>query len=198
MTGKYIWMMLFAACVSLTAACGNGSAVYEISGSAESGSGPEVTGESVEADSAEKTEAGTVFVYVCGAVCRPGVYELPSGSRVYEAVAAAGGMTEEADERSLNQAELLADGQQITVCTREEAASLPVPSGSGGAADGRINLNTATREQLMTLPGIGEVRADAILAYREQNGRFDSVEEIQQVEGIKGKVFEKIRDQIEV
>lgn len=138
-----------------------------------------------------------IFVYVCGAVREPGVYELPAGSRVYEAVAAAGGMTEQADEKSLNQAGVLEDGQQITVYTAEEAAALPVQDGTGTSGE-KVNLNTASRDALMTLPGIGEAKADAILAYRDEHGGFKSTEEIQQVEGIKEKVFEKIKDQIEV
>ena len=141
--------------------------------------------------------SGSVFVYVCGAVHAPGVYELPDGSRVFEALEAAGGLTEEADEKCLNQAELLRDGQQITVYTEEEAELIPSATGET-AGTGKINLNTAGKESLMTLPGIGEAKAEAILQYREKNGCFLNIEEIMQIEGIKEKVFEKIKDLIEV
>lgn len=154
------------------------------------------------------------YVYVCGAVNAPGVYELPTGSRVYEAIAMAGGMTGEADGRSLNQAAQVADGQQITVYTREETEKLQkngssaamagqagesggnLSSGESGKA--KVNINTAGREELMTLHGIGAARADAILAYREQHGAFSRIEDIMNVEGIKEKAFAKIRDDIVV
>lgn len=142
----------------------------------------------------------SVCVYVCGAVNAPGVYELPAGSRIYEALEAAGGLQEGADEKSLNQAELLQDGQQITVYTLEETEA-----GRGGPAseepageNEKVNLNTAGKELLMSLPGIGEAKAEAILNYREKNGKFSEIEELKNIEGIKEKVFEKIRDLIKV
>lgn len=200
MISKYIEAMLLTVCVSLSAACGRENAVYETAVSSETeagtdGSQDETAGQG--SDGAGLPGPQVIFVYVCGAVREPGVYELPAGSRVYEAVAAAGGMTEQADEKSLNQAGVLEDGQQITVYTAEEAATLPVQDGTG-TSGGKVNLNTASRDALRTLPGIGEAKADAILAYRDEHGGFKSTEEIQQVEGIKEKVFEKIKDQIEV
>ena len=146
----------------------------------------------------EETVPTSVWIYVCGAVNEPGVYELPQGSRVYEAIALAGGLTEEADTRALNQAALLTDGEQITVLTEEETAGAVLPESPSGAQSTRINLNTATREELMTLTGIGEARAAAILAYRETHGPFRAIEEIMNVEGIKEKGFEKIKEDIEV
>lgn len=176
-----------------------------------------------EADEAAGKDAGPLYVYVCGAVERPGVYELPQGSRVYQAIEAAGGLTQDAEGKCLNQAEPLEDGSQITVYTREEAEkfSLTDPSavksqntGTGGetAVSGspsgnedagaqetsKVNLNTATKEELMTLPGIGESRADDIIAYRQTSGGFSSIEDIQNISGIKEKAFAKIRDYIEV
>ena len=188
------------------AGCGRDAAVsYELEPAADKtaegtpDTEGEAAGESREPaeEQGEEEEPLSVFVYVCGAVQKPGVYELPAGSRVYEALAAAGGLTEEADEKSLNQAELLRDGSQITVYTKEEASSLPAPAGET-AGSGKVNLNTAGKELLTTLPGIGDAKADAILQYREENGGFSSIEEIMQIEGIKEKVFEKIRDLIEV
>ena len=184
------------------AGCGRDAAVsYELEPTAERtpDTEGEAAGESREPaeEQGEEDESLSVFVYVCGAVQKPGVYELPAGSRVYEALEAAGGLMEEADEKSLNQAELLRDGSQITVYTKEEASSLPASAGET-AGSGKVNLNTAGKELLTTLPGIGDAKADAILQYREENGGFSSIEEIMQIEGIKEKVFEKIRDLIEV
>ena len=183
----------------------------------------EADGASSEADdvSGEARAAGVgnstsemCYVYVCGAVNAPGVYELPTGSRVYEAIAMAGGMTGEADGRSLNQAAQVADGQQITVYTKEEAEKLPKNGSGAGTAEqsagsgedlsaggtrkAKVNINTAGREELMTLHGIGAARADAILAYREKHGSFSRIEDIMNVEGIKEKAFAKIRDDIVV
>ena len=155
-----------------------------------------------------KEQTGTIWVYVSGAVCQPGVYELPEGSRLFEALERAGGMTETADPDFLNQAELLVDGVQIKVPTKEEVASgiaekaAPDNPGtsaeSGGAPGGKVNLNTATKEELMTLPGIGEAKADSILTYRESAGGFQSIEQIKEIEGIKDGVFEKIKELIAV
>lgn len=141
-----------------------------------------------------------------GAVCTPGVYELPEGSRLFEALERAGGMTEAADQSFLNQAELLTDGVQIQVPTKEEVASgiaaeantSGAPGESGKTSQGKVNLNTATKEELMTLPGIGEAKADSILTYRESAGGFQSIEQIKEIEGIKDGVFEKIKERITV
>ncbi len=193
MKRKYVCVLFAALCLGLFSACEGEQPVYEIT-AVSSGSGE---GEASRKLSEEPEEPGTVFVYVCGAVRTPGVYELPSGSRVFAAVEAAGGMTGQADARSLNQAEILKDGQQITVYTVEETAALPA-EGPGPASGGKVNLNTASMEALMTLPGIGEAKAQAIIDYREEHGDFQTPEEIQQVEGIKEKVYQKISEQIEV
>lgn len=140
-----------------------------------------------------------IFVYVCGEVGSPGVYELPADSRVYEAVNAAGGMKETAAVSYLNQAEKVSDGQKIYVPSQEEAAGQDVNAqGTGEMNDGRVNLNTASKEELMSLSGIGEVRAEAIVRYREEKGGFTSVEELKEIEGIKDGVFNKIKDQVKV
>ena len=111
-------------------------------------------------------------------------------------------MTEAADQSFLNQAELLTDGVQIQVPTKEEVASgiaaeantSGAPGESGKTSQGKVNLNTATKEELMTLPGIGEAKADSILTYRESAGGFQSIEQIKEIEGIKDGVFEKIKN----
>ena len=151
----------------------------------------------------EKQTAQVCYVHVCGAVHVPGVYALAEGSRVYEALLLAGGLTEEASERSVNQAELIQDGQMIFVPTTEEAefgvAAGAVSAGvAAGTADGRVNLNTASVSELMTLPGIGQAKAESIVAYREKNGAFSSVEEIMQVDGIKEGLYTRIKDKIRV
>ena len=140
-----------------------------------------------------------IYVQILGAVQKPGVYELPEGSRVFQAVELAGGLTEEADENSLNQAEVLEDGQMIQVLTTEEAESrqAALPDGKQ-EKDGKINLNTATREELLTLSGIGEAKADSILAWREAHGSFAQIEDLMKIEGIKEGVFSKIKDYVKV
>ena len=146
----------------------------------------------------------TIFVDVCGAVQQPGVYELPAGSRIFQAIALAGGLTEEAESRLINQAEVLTDGQQIRIYTREESEKQEIAAAAGqnagvqGAAGAKINLNLADKNVLMTLPGIGEAKAEAILAYRQEKGGFSSVEELMQVEGIKDKLYEKLKDKVTV
>lgn len=164
---------------------------------------PEVPDEE-ETSSDEKEEedlAGQlhIYVHVCGEVRAPGVYELPQGSRVYEAIEAAGGMAEEASPAYLNQAEKLEDGQQIYVPSAQEAESAAAGMQVGPEEDdGKIDLNTASKEELMTLSGIGEVKAEAVIRYREEKGGFTSVEELKEIEGIKDGVFNKVKDQIKV
>lgn len=157
------------------------------------------------------TENTVIYVDVTGAVRAPGVYTLPAGSRVFEAIALAGGAREDASLENLNQAGILQDGQQIRVYTEEEAAqmaqqgslpSLPGAEKAAGQEEGqeasKVNINTAGKEELMTLTGIGETRAEAILAYRQETGGFQAPEDLMQVEGIKEKTFEKLKDQITV
>lgn len=147
-------------------------------------------------DTPETEDAATICVYVCGQVANPGVYELPAQSRIGQAVEAAGGMTEEAATTWLNLAERMTDGQKIEVPSREQAEELLEEA--TGQESGLVNLNTATAEQLMTLRGIGESKAEDILSYREQHGGFGTIEELMQIPGIKERVFEKIKDQITV
>lgn len=146
------------------------------------------------------TDGGKIWVYVCGQVASPGVYELPEDSRIYEAVESAGGILEQGAAESVNLAEKASDGQRIYIPSKEEAAAMPAePLGegsSGGVGDERVNLNTADKEELMTLTGIGETRAEAILTYREENGSFHSPEDIMNVQGIKEGIYEKIKEQI--
>ena len=175
----------------------------------------------------------TLTVHVCGAVREEGVYELPSGSRVRDAVEAAGGFTGEADSSYLNLAQELQDAWQIRVPTREEAEALragsppsmlygagasasegsvfgetdgngasskPRNTGNGSGQDGtaKVNLNTASKEELMAIPGIGETKAGRILEYREKNGPFEKIEDLMKVPGIKDASFQKLREYVTV
>lgn len=174
------------------------------SGSSSPTGGGNAAGESAGTGSA----APSLMVHVCGEVLSPGVYEFPEGSRIYEAVEAAGGFTEEAAPEAVNLAALLQDGVQIRIYSKEEAQTLPAGSaawaGNGTGiktseeTSGLINLNTATREELMTLSGIGESRAEDIIRYREENGGFRKIEDIMKVPGIKEAGFQKIKDRITV
>lgn len=148
--------------------------------------------ENVSVDTDE--ESGKIYVHVCGEVKNPGVYELDSGSRIFEAIEAAGGMTNKIAENAINQAQLLSDGQQVYVPSREEIQN---QNDEPAIMDnGKVNINKASKEELMTLSGVGEAKADAIIRYREENGNFKSIEEIMEIEGIKEGVFRKIEDQI--
>lgn len=147
---------------------------------------------------------GTIYVQVSGAVAQPGVYQLPEGSRIFEVIELAGGVTEDADVTSVNQAQLLSDGQLIYMyAVGEEGAEGAATEAAGEKTpetenDDRVNINTATAEQLMTLPGIGQSKAESIISFREEHGAFCSVEEIMNIEGIKEGVFSKIKDRIKV
>ncbi len=146
------------------------------------------------------TQEVYVCVYVCGAVGSPGVYEVPEGSRLYEVVELAGGMLEEADEVYLNLAREVKDGEQIVILTTEQTLDL---DGSVRTEDtermkGFVNINTASVEELTTLSGIGESRAEAIVEYRESHGDFQTIDAIMQVSGIKEALFAKIKDKITV
>ena len=150
--------------------------------------------ETVSEEEVSETEGGTgtIFVYVCGAVQEEGVYELPAGSRVYEAVQLAGGFRGDAATSAVNQAEVLTDEARLYVPTLAEALA------EKSEEDGKVNINTATKEELMSLPGVGESRAESIVKYREEVGAFRSIEDIMSVSGIKEGLFTKIKDLIKI
>ncbi|NHN44883.1 ComEA family DNA-binding protein [Chryseoglobus frigidaquae] len=158
-------------------------------------------------------EPPVVVLHVLGAVVEPGIVELPPGSRVVDAIAAAGGPTDEADLAAVNLARVVVDGEQLRLPAVGEAPAAGVPgagpgSGSGGAgpgsgsasvaADGRININTADAAGLEQLPGVGPAIAARIIAWREQNGPFRSVDELTAVSGIGEKTLDGLRDQATV
>ena len=174
-----------------------GSAIsgYHSDTGADGGNGTTEQKETLKSDQ-------TVQVYVCGEVAAPGVYQLKDGMRICDAVEAAGGLTKAASREYWNLAEKLSDGQMIYFPTEEEARERKASAEAAGAtveeSDGRIDINTADAAQLVTIPGIGETRAAAILAYREKNGPFAKVEDIMQVSGIKSALFEKMKDYITI
>ena len=174
-----------------------------------------------ELSDASSEETKTLVVHICGAVSAPGVYELPAGSRIIDAVEAGGGFLPEADEACCNLAEEIVDGCQIYIMTKSESCAdgqtekkagiqtspdsdmqttdRNVRSNSATALEnGLVNLNTADVAALMTLPGIGESRAKAIISYREQHGAFAQIEDIMKISGIKQAAFSKIKDKITV
>lgn len=183
-----------AMCV-ITTASGCGSYNAEITWEIEESS----VSEEADMESAKTPEeADMICVYVGGAVSDSGVYLLPQGSRLYEAIEAAGGMTEGADPYYLNQAKVLEDAEQIIVLTTQEVQERKQQIQHEEEEAGLVNINTADVTQLMQLNGIGQSRAEAIVAYREQCGQFKQIEDIQQVTGIKAGLYEKIKDKITV
>lgn len=174
-----------------------------------------------ELSDASSEEAKTLVVHICGAVSAPGVYELPAGSRIIDAVEAGGGFLTEADEACCNLAEEIVDGCQIYIMTKTESCADGQTEKKAGIQtspdsdmqttdrnvrsnstpdleNGLVNLNTADVAALMTLPGIGESRAKAIISYREQHGAFAKIEDIMKISGIKQAAFSKIKDKITV
>ena len=203
------------------------TADQDISSEKEGSEGTEETGDRKAAGNIQEignADAGSgsmehIFVYVCGAVNTPGVYELEAGARLYDAIARAGGVREDGAEESINQAQAVSDGERLYIPTDEEVrqgldayllsgsaggdaaagSQSAVPGGpSGSSAGGKVNINTASREELKTLNGIGDTRAGSIVVYRESNGPFGSIEDLMKVEGIKEGVFNKLKDDITV
>jgi len=155
------------------------------------------------ASAAEPVAPAAVLVHVLGAVARPGLYELAEGDRVVDAVAAAGGFTEEADQAALNLAQVLADAQQVQVPKVGEAPPAPAAgaapgAAAGSAAGGLVNLNSADLAALDTLPRVGPSTAQKILDWRESNGPFTSVDDLLAVSGIGEATLEGLRDLVTV
>lgn len=203
MNHRKVYICITMIIVLTLVGCGGASQVYLESSSQETVASEQVAIEETETETDTKESDSLCYVYVCGAVEQPGVYLLQSGDRVYEAITLAGGLTEDAAGNALNQAEPVSDGQMIQVPTKEEAAF----SDAGESAqepdrmqteDGKININTASAEMLMTLPGVGQSKAESIIAYREEKGTFSSIEAIKNVNGIKDGVYNQIKDKITV
>ena len=143
---------------------------------------------------------GKIYIHIIGAVKKPGVYIFDENPRVIEVVECAGGFTKDARKSEINQAEILEDGCQIRIESKKDKKKENT-GGDSAEQDSdseRVNINTATKEELMTLTGIGEAKAMSIIEYRETNGKFGKIEDVMNIAGIKDGVFEKIRDQIKV
>lgn len=202
---------------------GTGSTYGDDSNTANPNDGSPVGG---DAEGTQETEP-PCYVHICGEVVSPGVYELEAGSRIFQAVEAAGGFTENAAAEYLNMAELVGDGMKIvvpdirvldeaSVCGTAAGGAAAVGITDGGSFEGRslnngkpvdqgagtekqkVNINTAPKEELMTLKGIGESKAEDIIAYRESHGGFSKIEDIMKISGIKNAAFDKIKDDITV
>ena len=188
MTKKFIKVLCFSCICLLAAACGEKENVYfqsetSVAETQRSEAVPETDDTQISEENGIQTEK--CFVYICGAVNTPGVYEVTQNARLYEVIEAAGGLTEE---------EAAKDGLEEA----GERTETGVDGETAQDSDGRIDLNLATAAELMTLSGIGQTKADSIIRYREKNGSFSSVEEIKQVEGIKEGVYNRIKDHIKV
>ena len=137
----------------------------------------------------------TIQIYICGAVQYPGVVTLPIGSRVIDALELAGGMTQEASQFAVNLATIVTDGEKVYIPTVEEET---VNYLAIAEDDGLVNINTATASELCTLSGIGDSRAQDIIAYRQEHGPFLTIEDIKNVSGIKDTIYNKNKDDIKV
>ena len=149
----------------------------------------------------EPLEQDLITVDVKGAVKSPGIYDLPVGSRVNDAVQKAGGLTEQADSKSLNLAQKVSDEALVYVPAKgEESASEKTGSGapSSTSKDKKVNLNKASMEELKQVKGLGGKRAQDIIDHRETNGKFKSVDELKKVSGIGAKTIEKLKDYVTV
>ncbi|HUC00221.1 MAG TPA: ComEA family DNA-binding protein [Solirubrobacterales bacterium] len=159
-------------------------------GAAESGSEGEAGGFTISG------QAGDLVVDVTGAVARPGVYRMPAGSRVNDAVLRAGGATGRAELEAVNLAARLADGQQVVVPERAPGGGVAAASGTGDEA-GPISLGTATVEELDTIDGIGPVTAEDIVQFREEHGGLASVDQLDQISGIGPATMESLRARLQ-
>jgi general secretion pathway protein K len=157
--------------------------------------------EEVEPAEAKPIEPELFMVDVKGEVHAPGVYELPTDGRVKDAIAMAEGLTDEANELAINFAQKVEDQMVIYVPHEDDDSGLPENTTTGaGEASGAtvININTASEQELMTLSGIGQAKAQQIIQYREENGLFDTSEDLMNVSGIGEKSFETLKDSIKV
>ncbi|MDO5291339.1 MAG: helix-hairpin-helix domain-containing protein [bacterium] len=159
-----------------------------------------------------KATLDDIYVYVCGQVKKPGVYTVKPGARVNDVVKKAGGLTKDAYSEGVNLAKIVTDEEQLYIPSKEEAesgtysASSADKSGQTKESDskqsqssgttGKININTASKEELKSLPGIGDSKAESIISYRETNGSFATVEDLMKITGIKSGVFTKIKEYI--
>jgi competence protein ComEA len=151
------------------------------------------------ATTAPVASGDVLYVHVLGAVHRPGLYALDAGDRVVDAIAAAGGTTDAADPAGVNLARFVSDGEQLLVPAVGEAPPDGAPGSASGPGSGDlVDLNTAEEATLDELPGIGPALADRIVAWRDEHGRFASVDDLLEVSGIGESVLERLRDLVRV
>jgi competence protein ComEA len=170
----------------LLTGCGRETAVEDVFSSKE---GKETVSEEARTDT-------KWYVQIDGAVKKPGVYPVDDNTRVFEVIELAGGVTKNACLTGVNQAEKVTDAQQIHVYTKKEMRKNEKKECESSSEDGKVNLNVADKQLLLTLPGIGESKADLIIQYREDNGKFSKIEDIMKIQGIKEGVFRKIKNLI--
>lgn len=209
MVKKLLYSILLSICMVVgICGCGNDTAQYVNSEDNTELDAEKLPEPETEASTEEKN-LPMIYVYVCGAVNTPGVYTMQEGSRICDLFETAGGLTKDAADSYWNQARILVDGEMIYVPTRKEAEERTVEERAAAGSitgitatdnkeDGKVNLNTASKEELMTLPGIGEARALAILSYRQENGGFSSIEDLKKIAGIKDGIFSRIKDYIRI
>lgn len=193
--------------IFMSSGCGSDHVSYEPAGVTD-GTDAQVTEQQTDESSATSENTGYVYVYVCGAVKQEGVYRLPEGSRINDALILAGGLTEDAASGVLNLAEPVQDGQKLYFPTKDELADQQNALRDGAYTDSqidssgeqtqKIDINTADKEQLMTLSGIGEAKAESIIRYRAEHGNFAQIEDITNVDGIGESLFQKIKEYIYV
>ncbi len=208
-----ILTVLFLLCLNLFTGCNQGNKAevtgsYDISTNEETDVQQSVKSSEPDSDeSKENDNSGSdtnenIVVYVCGAVNLPGVYTLTSKQRIADAVSAAGGFSDDAQTDAVNLAGIPCDGDKIRIpfqgeeINEKNSAEEQDSGNNSEIKDDRININTADKSLLMSISGVGEAKADAIISYREKNGNFKAVEEIMNIEGIKEGVFNKIKDKI--
>lgn len=192
-------VLVFIAIVIAISSLASSSGGFEVTKASAAESQAEESAESaVDEDAAH----GEICIDVAGCVAKPGICYLSEGSRVADAIAAAGGFTSDASASAINQARVLVDGEQLYVPSADEAAAstagaTPTAAADAGvAASGKVNINTADTAQLQTISGIGPSKADKIIAYRDSNGPFASIDELTNVSGIGEKTLDAIRGQI--
>lgn len=187
---QFIWIILFVHISILFSGCYSQTEDFEVIEDIQEEQNPDIE--------LQKIEENSCFVYICGAVKNPDVYEVKSDARIYEVIKKAGGFSKNADETAVNLAEKIYDGQQVYIPTKKEKVQkeLGVQGKDNIGNSDKLDLNSATKEQLMTLSGVGEAKAEAILEYRLEHGRFQSIEELKNIRGIKDRVFQKMKDKI--
>ncbi|MGK9147240.1 ComEA family DNA-binding protein [Plantibacter flavus] len=195
--GAVVVLVIAALVVAvLVSLLGSGDAVRTIGAADLSGDGASTSAIDASTSSASPGAGDEVFVHVLGAVALPGLYRLPDGSRAFDAIAAAGGLLPEADQAGVNLARFVSDGEQLRVPMTGETpvGAVPGQAPSGAVGASPVNLNTASAAELVGLPRIGEALAARIVAWREANGPFATVDDLGAVEGIGAKTLDGLRD----